>query len=202
MFRAASDTTGEKDFKYTCTTISAQAQSPGGRLLTAGTSTCTKANPQPSSAAKVYGDYKVYSIADTSNSLTISDVASNKFTLAAAYTVAAAAQQTATQEVVKDSDDKTSFKIVLTSADAAPALYNGNEATSKTFSSCTLATDAKSVTCTPASGEMEDGKEYTIYYKEPCQTEFKTTGVKVKYSASSFVSLSKYALVVLALFLL
>lgn len=170
---------------------------------TSTTATCTKANPQPSQAAVIVGEYKIASIKDASdNTITIGTVESNKYTVAPTFVVSAADKQKASQEVEKDSTEKKSFTVALDSANAAPALYSSNDSTAKALSSCTLATDSKSVSCTPAEGEMKDGNEYTIYYKAACTDTFTSTGVKVKYSASSFVAISKYAFVVLALILL
>lgn len=168
---------------------------------TSTTTTCTKAQSQPQKATLIVGEYKIASIKDTSdNSITIATVETNKYTVAPNFVISD--KQTTNQEVEKDNDKKKSFTIALDSANAAPALYPSNNSTAKALSSCTLATDSKSVSCTPAEGEMKDGEEYTIYYKAACDDEFTSTGVKVKYSASTFVSISKYAFVVLALFLL
>lgn len=168
---------------------------------TSTTTTCTKAQSQPQKATLIVGEYKIASIKDTSdNSITIATVETNKYTVAPNFVISD--KQTTNQEVEKDNDKKKSFTIALDSANAAPALYPSNNSTAKALSSCTLATDTKSVSCTPAEGEMKDGEEYTIYYKAACDDEFTSTGVKVKYSASTFVSISKYAFVVLALFLL
>ena len=170
---------------------------------TSTTTTCTKAQAQPETATLIVGEYKIASIKDTSdNSITIETVETNKYTVAPTFVISAADKQTTNQEVEKDNDKKKSFTIALDSANAAPALYPSNDSTAKALSSCTLATDSKSVSCTPAEGEMKDGEEYTIYYKAACDDKFTSTGVKVKYSASTFVSISKYAFVVLALFLL
>ena len=227
-FKSANDSTGDKAFSYTCDTMTADSNPSGGdekpsegaggdekpsegaggdgearRLAaTSTTTTCTKAKSQSDKAEIIYGDYSVSSLKESDNTITIGEVESNKFTLAAAFEVAAKDKQTASQEVEKDNDDKKSFTVILVSADAAPALYSSKNETAKALTGCVLADDGKNITCTPAKGEMEDGEEYTIYYKVPCSNDFSETGVKVKYSASSFIALSKYAFVVLALFLL
>ena len=172
----------------------------GARRLTSTSTTCSKSQTQPTTAQLIVGEYSISSISDGTNTLTIDNVESNKYTVAPTFVVST--NQTASQEVEKDNDDKKSFTVILDSANAAPALYSSKNETAKALTGCVLADDGKSVTCTPAEGEMEDGKEYTIYYKVACQNTFTSTGVKVKYSASSFIALSKYAFVVLALLLL
>lgn len=162
------------------------------------TTTCTKADPQPSTAAKVYGDYKVASIIDSgSNSLSLTGATGNTFKLEQPFVVAAAGEQTAKQTI--EGDTKT-FTIKMTSGEVAPKFYPGNEASTVAFSSCTLS--STTVTCTPTSTELTKDKETTIYYKKPCETTFTDTGIKVTYkgatdpsSASAFMTISKITLI-------
>ena len=71
----------------------------------------------------------------------------------------------------------------------------------KVISDCKVET--KDVVCTPTSDEMEDGKEYTIYYQNGCETTAITDSkAKVKFTAeeaSSFMTLGKIAFFALAL---
>ena len=72
----------------------------------------------------------------------------------------------------------------------------------KVISNCKVET--KNVICTPTSDEMEDGKEYTIYYQNGCEASAITsTTAKVKFTAaeeaSSFMTLGKIAFFALAL---
>ena len=118
-----------------------------------------------------------------------------KYNYVEAYTVKAT-QSKASQEVDSKSDDKKTFTVELDDTPSAVNFFSDSAATKKI--SCSVAN--KVATCTPTSTEMEDGKSYDIYSKAGCADATKT-GVNVKYSGSSFVAFSKYAMIVAALFL-
>ena len=187
--RASSESTGDKDYTYTCTTMKQTSSDTESK--------CTKNQD----GQKVYGEYSVKSIEDSSqNTLSLTGVSGNSFTLEKPFVVA-------TEQTVKQTIDETTktFTIKMTSGEVAPKFYPGNTATTKALSSCTLS--ELTVTCTPTSTEMEKDKEYKIYYQKPCVTEFTDTGITVTYKGTSqegssvFASISKKSLLIAGLFL-
>ena len=155
---------------------------------------CTYTAPQ---TAPKFGEYTINSVTTTTDTtFTLSDtVKALKYNYVEAYTVKAT-QSKASQEVDSKSDDKKTFTVELDDTPSAVNFFSDSAATKKI--SCSVAT--KVATCTPTSTEMEDGKSYDIYSKAGCADATKT-GVNVKYSGSSFVAFSKYAMIVAALFL-
>ena len=155
---------------------------------------CTYTAPQ---AAPKFGEYTINSVTTTTDTtFTLSDtVKALKYNYVEAYTVKAT-QSKASQEVDSKSDDKKTFTVELDDTPSAVNFFSDSAATKKI--SCSVAN--KVATCTPTSTEMEDGKSYDIYSKAGCADATKT-GVNVKYSGSSFVAFSKYAMIVAALFL-
>lgn len=187
--RASSESTGDKDYTYTCATMQQTSSDKESK--------CTKSKD----GQKVYGEYSVKSIEDSSqNTLSLTGVSGNSFTLEKPFVVAT--EQTAKQTI--DETTKT-FTIKMTSGEVVPKFYPGNTATTKALSSCTLS--ELTVTCTPTSTEMEKDKEYKIYYQKPCLTEFTDTGITVTYKGTSqegssvFASISKISLIIAGLFL-
>lgn len=124
--------------------------------------------------------------------------ASVTFNFPVAYTLAAN-QTKAEQEVNSKSDkaEEKSFTVDLDAAFTGAVYFYPNQTATKEIS-CKVS--EKVVTCTPTAEDMENDKTYDIYYQSGCEAVTKA-GVKVKFSASSFVALSKYALVAIALFL-
>ena len=158
---------------------------------------CTYTAPQ---AAPKFGEYTIDSVTEvtttTGTTFTLSDTVKGlKYNYVEAYTVKAT-QSKASQEVDSKSDDKKTFTVELDDTPSAVNFFSDSAATKKI--SCSVAN--KVATCTPTSTEMEDGKSYDIYSKAGCADATKT-GVNVKYSGSSFVAFSKYAMIVAALFL-
>ena len=155
---------------------------------------CTYTAPQ---TAPKFGEYTINSVTTTTDTtFTLSDtVKALKYNYVEAYTVKAT-QSKASQEVDSKSDDKKTFTVELDDTPSAVNFFSDSAATKKI--SCSVAN--KVATCTPTSTEMEDGKSYDIYSKAGCADATKT-GVNVKYSGSSFVAFSKYAMIVAALFL-
>ena len=158
---------------------------------------CTYTAPQ---AAPKFGEYTINSVTEvtttTGTTFTLSDTVKGlKYNYVEAYTVKAT-QSKASQEVDSKSDDKKTFTVELDDTPSAVNFFSDSAATKKI--SCSVAN--KVATCTPTSTEMEDGKSYDIYSKAGCADATKT-GVNVKYSGSSFVAFSKYAMIVAALFL-
>ena len=158
---------------------------------------CTYTAPQ---AAPKFGEYTINSVTETTTTgttFTLSDTVKGlKYNYVEAYTVKAT-QSKASQEVDSKSDDKKTFTVELDDTPSAVNFFSDSAATKKI--SCSVAT--KVATCTPTSTEMEDGKSYDIYSKAGCAESATKTGVNVKYSGSSFVAFSKYAMIVAALFL-
>ena len=122
-------------------------------------------------------------------------------------TVEAAIDSTATsttvQEVTEGDETKGTFKFAITNEGLTqpPVVYTA-ATEGKVISNCKVET--KNVVCTPTSDEMEDEKEYTIYYQNGCgDDKIVTTGAKVKFiaaeEASSFMTLGKIAFFALAL---
>lgn len=108
-------------------------------------------------------------------------------------------QTEASQEVDAKSDktEEKQFTVELAEEYTGTVFFYPNSTCAQPIS-CSVS--KKTVTCTPTTADMEDGKEYDIYYEAGCEAAAKA-GVKVSFSASSFVTFSKYALVVLGLFL-
>ena len=157
---------------------------------------CTYTAPP---TAPKFGEYTIDSVTETTSTgttFTLSDTVKGlKYNYVEAYTVKAT-QSKASQEVDSKSDDKKTFTVELDDTPSAVNFFSDSAATKKI--SCSVAN--KVATCTPTSTEMEDGKSYDIYSKAGCADATKT-GVNVKYSGSSFVAFSKYAMIVAALFL-
>ena len=159
---------------------------------------CTYTAPQ---TAPKFGEYTIDSVTEvtttTGTTFTLSDTVKGlKYNYVEAYTVKAT-QSKASQEVDSKSDDKKTFTVELDDTPSAVNFFSDSAATKKI--SCSVAN--KVATCTPTSTEMEDGKSYDIYSKAGCAESATKTGVNVKYSGSSFVAFSKYAMIVAALFL-
>ena len=156
---------------------------------------CTYTGPP---TAPKFGEYTINSVTTTTDTtFTLSDtVKALKYNYVEAYTVKAT-QSKASQEVDSKSDDKKTFTVELDDTPSAVNFFSDSAATKKI--SCSVAN--KVATCTPTSTEMEDGKSYDIYSKAGCAESATKTGVTVKYSGSSFVAFSKYAMIVAALFL-
>ena len=108
-------------------------------------------------------------------------------------------QSKTSQEVDSKSDkaEEKQFVVDLDEEFAGSVFFYPNSTCTQPIS-CTAS--KKVVTCTPTTADMENDKEYDIYYQSGCADAAKA-GIKVKFSASSFVTFSKYAMVVLALFL-
>ena len=157
---------------------------------------CTYTAPP---TAPKFGEYTIDSVTETTTTGTTftlsNEVKALKYNYVEAYTVKAT-QSKASQEVDSKSDDKKTFTVELDDTPSAVNFFSDSAATKKI--SCSVAN--KVATCTPTSTEMEDGKSYDIYSKAGCADATKT-GVNVKYSGSSFVAFSKYAMIVAALFL-
>ena len=106
--------------------------------------------------------------------------------------------QTAAQKVDTSKDDAKTFVVKFEAAfTEVPKIFPNTTAT--TAVTCSAAEDKKSVTCTPNSSVMEDGKDYKIAYQKACDGEKVETGITVSYSAASF---TKYSFLLLGLFLL
>ena len=106
--------------------------------------------------------------------------------------------QTAAQKVDTSKDDAKTFVVKFEAAfTEAPKIFPNTTAT--TAVTCSAAEDKKSVTCTPTSAVMEDGKDYKIAYQKACDGDKVETGITVSYSAASF---TKYSFLLLGLFLL
>lgn len=150
--------------------------------------------------APKFGDYKIAKVEEvttsTGTTFDVTAVTAKTYTYAETYTVKATQSKTS-QEVDASSTDKKTFTVELDDTPSAVNFFADSEAKKKI--TCTVAT--KVATCTPTSTEMEDGKSYEIYSKAGCAEKATKTGVTVKYSGSSFVAFSKYAMIVAALFL-
>ena len=106
--------------------------------------------------------------------------------------------QTAAQKVDTSKDDAKTFVVKFEAAfTEVPKIFPNTTAT--TAVTCSAAEDKKSVTCTPNSSVMEDGKDYKIAYQKACDGDKVETGITVSYSAASF---TKYSFLLLGLFLL
>lgn len=184
--RAKADTKGKKDFTYNCQDMTQSSSTK---------TTCTKGDD----VEVIYGEYNVISIADSSNTLTLTDAKGNTFTLEQPFIVAAKESQTTTQTI---EGNTTSFTIKMESGDIAPKFYPGNQESTSAFSSCPYDVKTKTVTCTPTSTELKKDTDYKIYYKKPCENAFTDTGITVTVketpapspTSAGFSSLSKFAL--------
>ena len=106
--------------------------------------------------------------------------------------------QTAAQKVDTSKDDAKTFVVKFEAAfTEVPKIFPNTTAT--TAVTCSAAEDKKSVTCTPTSAVMEDGKDYKIAYQKACDGDKVETGITVSYSAGSF---TKYSFLLLGLLLL
>ena len=111
-----------------------------------------------------------------------------------------ATTQSKTSQEVKSKSDKAEekqFVVDLAEEFDGDVFFYPNSTCTQPIS---CSASKKVVTCTPTTSDMENDKEYDIYYQAGCADAAKA-GIKVKFSASSFVTFSKYAMVVLALFL-
>lgn len=189
--------TTTNDLKYNCE-FPAPTPAPGGRLrnLEAYEATCTK-DATPGTAT--YGTYKVVSMAVGADTITFSSASGNSWEFAEEF--ALADSQTTSQEVDAKSDDKKTFTVALKAAmtGVAPKIYTNATETAKEVP-CALDTEKKKIICTPTATQMDSGKEYTVQYKKACGTDFTSTGITVKFSASYFITVSKILLVLALLF--
>ena len=106
-------------------------------------------------------------------------------------------EQTASQEVDTSNTEKNSFKIIFkTEPSAVPQIF-ANSTVTTPLAGCTIdTTDKKMVVCKPTATEMSEG-EYKIHYLKGCTKT--DTGVTVDVAGSTLLTLSKVALVILAL---
>ena len=152
------------------------------------------------------GVYKLTSVEDTADNSEITFTLPEKNDASCVVTVTATVNTTATsttaQEVTEGDETKGTFTFVVEEEiDQPPVVYTA-ATEGKVISNCKVET--KNVVCTPTSEEMEDGKEYTIYYQNGCEaTTLTDSKAKVKFTAaeeaSSFMTLGKIALFALAL---
>ena len=150
---------------------------------------------KPSTGTPKDGTYQVSEFSGIGDNVFNLPSTNPTFTYVTAYTLAE--NQTTPQEIKKDST--TTFKIKFNEdLVTPPSIYLTNNATSTI--PCTVS--GKEATCTPTG--LTDGTEYTIYYNLACDTTatHTTTGVKIKYSETVMVKLSKLSLVLIGLFLL
>ena len=109
---------------------------------------------------------------------------------------------TTTQEVIEGDETKGTFTFAVEEEIEQPPVVYTAATEGKVISNCKVET--KNVICTPTSDEMEDGKEYTIYYQNGCgESAITSTTAKVKFiaaeEASSFMTLGKIAFFALSL---
>ena len=150
------------------------------------------------------GVYKVTEIKDTTESgadvITLpKELPSCVVTVAG--TVNTTATATTTQEVTEGDKTKGSFTFVVEETLTQPPVVYTAETNGKVIANCKVESDIN-VVCSPTKDEMEDGKEYTIYYHNGCDTGITSTTAKVKFTAkdsSAFMTLGKIALFALAL---
>ena len=181
------DVTSPKDaniFDYTYT----EAADPGP-----GPKTITLTSTSASSTA-LPGKYK---LADATHDKTALDLPTNSLTYTPEFSFKKESQ-TAAQKVDTSKDDAKTFVVKFEAAfTEVPKIFPNTTAT--TAVTCSAAEDKKSVTCTPNSSVMEDGKDYKIAYQKACDGDKVETGITVSYSAASF---TKYSFLLLGLFLL
>ena len=187
--------------------------------LTAGTGkditgiTCTKDSTDTSGktiscTAKALSDtdkvgtYKLKTITETptgENQTAVTyDITNIKGSFIYAEEVSLGKSQTEKQTVDAKDNSNKSFNIVFAEGTTeAPAIFASEKATTP-LSGCTFKSEDATATCTPTADEMENGKEYEIYYNKGCDKT--KTGVTVKFNNNSmFITVSKIALVALAL---
>ena len=147
------------------------------------------------------GVYKLKSIThdddEAGYTFTIAD------TIIANVTISTAATHNATQEGTQEIEEGKAFEVMFDPAPAkVPFIYTSNTATTP-IADCSIdTTETKKVLCKPTKDEMEKDTEYTIHYKNGCETALVATKVKVKFTAedsSAFMTLGKVALFALAL---
>ena len=138
-----------------------------------------------------------YKLADATHDKTSLDLPTNSLTYTPEFSFKKESQ-TAAQKVDTSKDDAKTFVVKFEAAfTEVPKIFPNTTAT--TAVTCSAAEDKKSVTCTPNSSVMEDGKDYKIAYQKACDGEKVETGITVSYSAASF---TKYSFLLLGLFLL
>ena len=158
---------------------------PGSKTITLTSSTSSTALP---------GKYK---LADATHDKTALDLPTNSLTYTPEFSFKKESQ-TAAQKVDTSKDDAKTFVVKFEAAfTEVPKIFPNTTAT--TAVTCSAAEDKKSVTCTPTSAVMEDGKDYKIAYQKACDGDKVETGITVSYSAASF---TKYSFLLLGLFLL
>ena len=174
----------ENIFAYSYT----EAADPGP-----GSKTITLSSTSASSTA-LPGKYK---LADATLDKTTLDLPTNSLTYTPEFSFKKESQ-TAAQKVDTSKDDAKTFVVKFEAAfTEVPKIFPNTTAT--TAVTCSAAEDKKSVTCTPNSSVMEDGKDYKIAYQKACDGDKVETGITVSYSAASF---TKYSFLLLGLFLL
>lgn len=147
-----------------------------------------------SSSTALPGTYK---LADAKHNTTALTLPTNSLTYTPEFSFKKESQ-TAAQKVDTSKDDAKTFVVKFEAAfTEVPKIFPNTTAT--TAVTCSAAEDKKSVTCTPNSSVMEDGKDYKIAYQKACDGEKVETGITVSYSAASF---TKYSFLLLGLFLL
>ena len=147
-----------------------------------------------SSSTALPGKYKLTGATLSSAALTLPE---NSLTYTPEFSFKKESQ-TAAQKVDTSKDDAKTFVVKFEAAfTEVPKIFPNTTAT--TAVTCSAAEDKKSVTCTPNSSVMEDGKDYKIAYQKACDGEKVETGITVSYSAASF---TKYSFLLLGLFLL
>ena len=138
-----------------------------------------------------------YKLADATHDKTALDLPTNSLTYTPEFSFKKESQ-TAAQKVDTSKDDAKTFVVKFEAAfTEVPKIFPNTTAT--TAVTCSAAEDKKSVTCTPTSAVMEDGKDYKIAYQKACDGDKVETGITVSYSAASF---TKYSFLLLGLFLL
>lgn len=158
---------------------------PGSKTITLASSTSSTALP---------GKYK---LADAELKSAPLDLPTNSLTYTPEFSFKKESQ-TAAQKVDTSKDDAKTFVVKFEAAfTEVPKIFPNTTAT--TAVTCSAAEDKKSVTCTPNSSVMEDGKDYKIAYQKACDGDKVETGITVSYSAASF---TKYSFLLLGLFLL
>ena len=160
---------------------------------TSGPTTITLSSTSASSTA-LPGKYKLTGATLGSSALTLPE---NSLTYTPEFSFKKESQ-TAAQKVDTSKDDAKTFVVKFEAAfTEVPKIFPNTTAT--TAVTCSAAEDKKSVTCTPTSAVMEDGKDYKIAYQKACDGDKVETGITVSYSAGSF---TKYSFLLLGLLLL
>ena len=154
-------------------------------------------------STQAVGKYDLKSITDPGTAVGETPTAGNTFNLdgkTASLTIAETVElgdQTAAQEVDTSNTEKNSFKIVFkTEPSAVPQIF-ANSTVTTPIAGCSIDTnDKKQVVCKPTATEMPEG-EYKIHYMKGCTKT--DTGVTVDVAGSTLLTLSKVAIVILAL---